>query len=64
MSSRYRPRTWIQTFAWPALLAAITIIALVLGLASDGLLLDGVAVIGLAFPLAVGSIRAWKSDRC
>ncbi len=54
-----RSRTLVQTFAWPMLLAAITLAALVLGLASEGAS-DLVAVLGLAAPLAVGLILAFR----
>lgn len=59
MNAPRRSRTLTQTFARPALLAAITLAALVLGLVRDGVW-DVVAVIGLAIPLAVGFRHAWK----
>jgi hypothetical protein len=48
-----------QTFAWPLLLALLSLAALVAGLMGDGLF-DVAAVIGLAVPTLLG---VWKLVR-
>lgn len=49
----------LQTFAWPALLAAITLAALVLGLVGEGPL-DAIATAGLAVPVAISVFLALR----
>ena len=55
-------RTLVQTFVWPALLAATTVAALVLGLVSDGFP-DVIATIALAVPVVIGAILALGGRR-